>query len=255
MIHLDQSQWRHVAVVGEDRVRFLHNMCSSNIETLAAGESLKSLLLSHKARVLAVIVVQAFPDYLLVSCPPELGQAMFDLLDRHIVAEDVDLEERTLAMYTPWKDAESVWTQAPVLGEPEASSLQAVECMRIEAGFPSYGVDVSDANFPFESPLVRLVDYDKGCFLGQEPVARVKARGGGNKQLRGLRLDANAVQVGAEIICEGKSVAVITSVAESERFGSIGLATLGKLAWEPGTVVSVAGEPARVVELPFSDSD
>ncbi len=253
---VDQSSWGHIAVTGEDRVRFLNGMLTSNIATLASGAWLRSMILTHKARVVAIVDVNAYEDHLLLSCPAELTAKIMETLDRHIVMDDVELEEVEMPMHTVWGTAEEVWTAAPVFAEASAPSPQAdVETRRIEAGLPRYGADVSEANFPFESLLAQLVDYEKGCFAGQEPVARVHSRGGGgNKKLCGLRIDGDELlEVGMALSTSEKAAGgIVTSSAISEQFGSIALAYVHKSAWEEGSEVKLGEIVARVVGLPFS---
>ncbi len=231
-------------------------MVSSNITTLKPGGWLRTLLLSHKARLLSMFDVHAFEDHLLVSCSPDLFETTFEMLDRHIVMDDVELEEQSHAMHVRWENSEDVWTARPSLTACEdAASETLVECLRIEAGMPRFGVDVSEDNFPFESFLVWFVDYEKGCFTGQEPVARVHARGGGgSKRLCGLRsLGDERLPVGASLATSEKPAGGrVGSVALSERFGSIALAYVHKSAWKEGSIVKVGEQEARVVGLPFA---
>lgn len=253
---VDQSDWGHIAVTGSDRVRFLNGMVSGDVSTLQLGQWLRTLILTHKARVISIIEVSAHDDHLLLSCQASLLKKTLETLDRHIVMDDVELEERSLPMHTIWHIVDDVWTAAPVFAEaPEASSAQEVETRRIEAGMPRYGVDVSEDNFPFESLLVRLVDYDKGCFTGQEPVSRVKARGGGgSRRLCGLRAEGSELlQVGTTLSTTEKAEGgIVTSATFSEQWGSIALAHVHKSAWEEGSQVRVGERVAEVRQLPFS---
>jgi folate-binding protein YgfZ len=231
-------------------------MVTGNIQTLGDGQWLRTLILTHKARVISIVEVNAHADHILLSCEASLLDKTMATLDRHIVMDDVELEERAMPMHTVWEGAMEVWTAAPIFAEAEgASSAQEVETRRIEAGMPRYGVDVSEDNFPFESPLIRLIDYDKGCFAGQEPVARVHARGGGgSKRLLGLRAEgAEPLEVGATLsTAEKQAGGVITSATISEQWGSIALAYVHKSAWDEGSLVTVGDREARVTSLPFS---
>ena len=258
VMNVDQSDWRHLVVTGADRVRFLNGMVTSNITTMADGDWLRTLILSHKARLLSIFDVHAFADHLLVSCAPEMYEITFETLDRHIVMDDVELEDASMAMHTVYESVEDVWSARPIFAEcAQASSADVIECRRIEAGMPRFGVDVSDANFPFESQLVRYVDYLKGCFTGQEPVARVHARGGGgSKRLCGLRATGDApLAAGTELsTAEKPKGGYVTSSVVSPKWGSIALAYVHKSAWEPGSTVKVGDREATVMSLPFSDS-
>jgi folate-binding protein YgfZ len=128
----------------------------------------------------------------------------------------------------------------------------AVECLRIERGLPRYGVDMDDSVIPQEAGLnERAVSFTKGCYVGQETVARLYYRGKPNRHLRGLLLSAGA-STGAELRLEARPVGTLTSVADSPKFGWIGLALVRREA-PPGTTVAVGddGVRAEVVELPF----
>jgi tRNA-modifying protein YgfZ len=131
-------------------------------------------------------------------------------------------------------------------------SAEAVECLRIERGRPRYGIDLDDTVIPQEAGLNdRAVSFTKGCYVGQETVARLFYRGKPNRHLRGLTLSAPP-QSGDEIELEGRVVGHITSTALSPRFGAIALALLRREA-PPGSTVLVGGDglTGEVVELPF----
>jgi tRNA-modifying protein YgfZ len=134
-----------------------------------------------------------------------------------------------------------------------AVSDGAVECLRIERGRPRYGIDLDDSVIPQEAGLNdRYVSFTKGCYVGQETVARLYYRGKPNRQLRGLRLSAPA-SPGDELSFEGRVVGRVASVAQSPRFGPIGLALVRREA-PPGSTVAVGdgGElSGEVTELPF----
>jgi tRNA-modifying protein YgfZ len=128
---------------------------------------------------------------------------------------------------------------------------RAVECLRIERGRPRYGIDLDDSVIPQEAGLnERAVSFTKGCYVGQETVARLFYRGKPNRQLRGVALSGPA-EPGDELVFEGRTVGRLTSVAQSPRFGAIGLALVRRQA-PPGTTVTI-GESltAEVRELPF----
>jgi tRNA-modifying protein YgfZ len=127
----------------------------------------------------------------------------------------------------------------------------AVECLRVEHGRPRYGLDLDDSVIPQEAGLNdRAVSFTKGCYVGQETVARLYYRGKPNRQLRGLRLSA-PVEPGEQLEFEGRAVGRVASVARSPRFGPIALALVRREA-PPGVTVSVGDAvTAEVAELPF----
>ena len=136
---------------------------------------------------------------------------------------------------------------AVAVGEPDA------EVLRIESGRPRFGVDLDDSVIPQEAGLNdRAVNFTKGCYVGQETVARLFYRGKPNRHLRGLRLSA-AVAPGTPLRSGEREVGPLTSVAQSPRQGTIGLALVRREV-EPGASVAAgdAGAVAQVVELPFA---
>jgi folate-binding protein YgfZ len=133
-----------------------------------------------------------------------------------------------------------------------AISEESAEIIRIEHGRPRYGVELDDSVIPQEAGLnARAVSFTKGCYVGQETVARLYYRGKPNRHLRGLRLSAHA-SPGDQISLDGRQVGVIGSVAHSPELGTIALALIRREA-PPGSAVSVGeeGAGAEVVELPF----
>jgi folate-binding protein YgfZ len=133
-----------------------------------------------------------------------------------------------------------------------AVSERAAECVRVEGGRPRYGVDIDESTIPQEAGLnERAVSFTKGCYVGQETVARLHYRGKPNRHLRGLRLSA-PVATGDELRLGERSVGHVGSVAISPALGPIALALVRREA-APGDTVAVgdAGVSAQVVELPF----
>jgi tRNA-modifying protein YgfZ len=132
----------------------------------------------------------------------------------------------------------------------------AAEVIRVERGRPRYGVDMTEDNLPGEMGLEeRAVSFTKGCYVGQEPVARMHYRGHPNRHLRGLRLSSPAAP-GQPLLNGEREVGALTSACLSPTFGPIGLAIVRREV-EPGQEVSV-GEtalPAEVVTLPFEKGE
>ena len=134
----------------------------------------------------------------------------------------------------------------------EPVSEEAGEVLRIERGRPRYGVDMDDSTIPQEAGLNdRAVSFTKGCYVGQETVARLFYRGKPNRHLRGLRLDAPAVP-GDEVALGERRVGVVSSAAVSPVHGPIALALVRREA-VPGDAVRVGDgrTVATVAELPF----
>lgn len=131
------------------------------------------------------------------------------------------------------------------------SDAATAEIARVESGRPRYGVDLDDSVIPQEAGLNdRAVSFTKGCYVGQETVARLFYRGKPNRHLRGLRLSEPA-PAGAELTLADRGVGTLTSSVVSPRYGPIGLALIRREA-EPETIVQLAsGVTAHVVALPF----
>ena len=179
-----------------------------------------------------------------------------DLVDEHanrraeiagvpvlLVATDVGID-----VFAP---AGSKAVVASALGVPEVGE-EAAEIVRIERGRPRYGVDLDDGVIPQEAGLnERAVSFSKGCYVGQETVARLHYRGKPNRHLRGLRL-SEPVAAGTVLRLGEKEVGRLTSVAISPTHGPIALAIVRREA-RPGDTVAAgdAGATAEVVELPF----
>jgi folate-binding protein YgfZ len=132
-------------------------------------------------------------------------------------------------------------------------SEAVAECLRVEHGRPRYGVDLDDSVIPQEAGLnARAVSFTKGCYVGQETVARLYYRGKPNRHLRGLRC-SEAVQRGDELRTGDRVVGHVGSAVESPRLGAIALGLVRREV-VPGSSVTVGrdGVGAEVVELPFS---
>jgi folate-binding protein YgfZ len=149
------------------------------------------------------------------------------------------------------KDTEALATALHASGAAGVSEATA-DCVRIEHGRPRYGIDLDDSVIPQEAGLnERAVSFTKGCYVGQETVARLFYRGKPNRQLRGLKLSAPA-QTGDDVVFGERMVGRLGSVAQSPALGPLALALVRREA-PPGSEVSVGADQvsAVVVELPF----
>jgi tRNA-modifying protein YgfZ len=131
-------------------------------------------------------------------------------------------------------------------------SEEAAEIVRVESGRPRYGLDMGPESMPAEAGIVeRAVNFEKGCYIGQEPVARLHYRGKPNRTLRGLRLSA-PVASGKPLLLGEKQVGTVGTSCLSPALGPVALAIVRREA-EPGDTLTLGeGEAtAEVVELPF----
>ncbi len=130
---------------------------------------------------------------------------------------------------------------------------EAAEILRVEAGVPRFGAEMTSETMPAEAGIVEdAVSFTKGCYIGQETVARLHYKGKPNRHLRGLHLSAPA-EPGAALLLGEKEVGRLGSAVVSPAFGPIALAILRREA-EPGAELAVGedGVTARVVDVPFS---
>ena len=134
-------------------------------------------------------------------------------------------------------------------------SEEAAEIVRLESGRPRFGAEISSASMPAEVGIVeRAVDFEKGCYIGQEPVARLHYRGKPNRMLRGLRLSGSARR-GDPLTLGEREVGTIGTACLSPAHGPIALAVVRREA-QPGDTLRVGDGTvsAEVVELPFKDA-
>ena len=154
-------------------------------------------------------------------------------------------------LFVETAERERAWEALLAAGAVEVSS-EAAEILRIEAGRPRFGAEMGTETMPAEAGIVeQTVSFTKGCYIGQETVARLHYKGRPNRHLRGLRLSAPAPP-GTALRLGEKEVGTLGSAAVSPAFGPIGLAILRREA-EPGVTVAVGedGVTAEVVALPF----
>lgn len=129
------------------------------------------------------------------------------------------------------------------------------DVLRVERGVPVFGRDFGADNFPQETGLgEQAVSYQKGCYLGQEIVARIHYRGGVNKALRGLRFPGaeSPPPTGTPLLADGRPAGTVGTSVHSPTHGPIALAILHNRANAPGTTLDFEGGTAEVVTLPFA---
>jgi tRNA-modifying protein YgfZ len=164
-----------------------------------------------------------------------------------VVATDLGVD-----VIAPSEDAGRVRETLEAAGAVPVSEA-AVDVVRIEHGRPRYGVDLDETVIPQEAGLnERAVSFTKGCYVGQETVARLHWRGKPNRHLRGLRLSA-PLPPGTPLQLGEKTVGTLTSSVASPRYGDIALALVRREA-EPGATLQAGdtGQTAIVVDLPFA---
>ena len=285
---VDRSERGKLALTGPEAKAFLHGQVTNDIEGLTPGHGCYAAFLTHKGKMLGDLRVLDLGDELLLDCERVALQELFNLIRRTKLGRDVELHKRTLEMALlsvlgpdapPVGEIEHDNARGELGGRPvvlvrtdlgtdvfcAAGDRDAVraalpfphadpgeaEVLRVESGRPRYGVDLDDGVIPQEAGLnERAVSFTKGCYVGQETVARLYYRGKPNRRLLGLKLSA-PVAPGAELRAGEKVVGRLGSSVVSPRLGPIGLALVRREA-APGDVVRVGDDAsAEVVELPF----
>ncbi len=254
-LYIDQSDWSCIRITGSDRVRFLQGLCTADVAKLGEGDWIKSAMLNVKGRVISIIDIINDADCFSVFCEPVLGEKTKAFFEKYAIVDDVSFVMAEQPMYRILNENEDLWLAKPIEGEcpdPKAS-IADIEWHRIKAGILNYGIDVTEDNFPFESRLQECIDYSKGCYIGQEPIARVHARGQATKQIMGLcRKTKPFVSQQTVHDQDNKVVGTITSTARSSHGDMIALASLHRSVAHDGSTVMVDGETAQVTQLPWS---
>jgi tRNA-modifying protein YgfZ len=210
-----------VRVAGPDAQDYLQRMVSNDVDALPVGGACPALLLTAKAKVIAPVVVwrRGGDDYLLLT-EPELGEVVRALLVRMRLRAQCEIEPEEHSSVLVFGSADGIATgDLPGAVEALDSGLEPtldageLELRRIEAGAPRWGHEIDDRILPAEAGLdATHVSFTKGCYPGQEPVARLHYRGHANRGLRVLVL-GEAAEPGAELVHDGKPVGRVTSAA------------------------------------------
>ena len=248
---------------GGDAIGFLNDLISQEIAGLPPGTVVRSLLLEPRGKLDHVLWVLRGDHRVGLVTDSGRGDELAATLGRYRIRVDVEIEEGTKPIWLivgesevqtgQWRESSEgliaglLWKGPKltlVAGEKPPLPVLAAEEMeriRIEAGEPRFGMDIDRSTIPQESGLVsETVDFTKGCFLGQELVARIDSRGRVNRHLRKLRFDGAAPEPGAEISAGARVVGTLGSVA-----GNLGLALIRREV-EPGETVAVGGVQAVV---------
>jgi tRNA-modifying protein YgfZ len=290
---LDLSERAKFQITGTDRTRFLNGQITNDLRKTSETVAIEACVLNAKGKMNAHIFVSALGGCFLVDAEPELRETLRIRLERYVIADDVQIEDVTdrfslfhiLSEESPttehgrivsvrrfaepgwdiWRDAalhDALWQQLSSAFGFVGSA--AADVMRIEQGIPRWGFELTEEIIPIEADLEqRTVDYEKGCYIGQEVISRMKMSGQTNKRLCGLTsLDDVPVQPGVKLAAPsaaGREVGWITSATRSERIGKeIALGYVKRGFNSPGTKLDAfsaenSAKPisVEVVPLPF----
>jgi len=286
---VDRSDRGKLALTGAEAKDFLHGQVTNDILGLTPGHGCYAAFLTHKGKMLGDLRILHLGDELFLDTERVALQELFNMIRRYKLGRDVELHKRTLelgllsvigpdapdlagpqehdsARHTlGGADVIAVRTDLGIdlffaaadkaavraaLDFPDATEEEA-EIVRVEHGRPRYGLDLDDTVIPQEAGLnERAVSFTKGCYVGQETVARLYYRGKPNRRLLGLRL-SEPVEPGTELKLGEKVVGKLGSVVVSPDHGPIALALVRREA-NPGDTVDLAGSTALIVDVPFA---
>jgi folate-binding protein YgfZ len=200
-----------LGVSGPDAEDYLQRMVSNDLAALADGDACDALLLTAKARIIAPLrVVRRASDDFLVLTELDLGEVVRSQLLRARFAAKVGIEPEEHESWLLLGGDELIDERPP--GE-EASEAD-FERWRIESRIPRWGSELDDRVLPAEAGLEEThISFSKGCYPGQEPIARQHYRGKVNRRLRVLDIDGD-VAPGDQLVLDGKMVGRITSAVD-----------------------------------------
>jgi folate-binding protein YgfZ len=276
---VELAGWRAISVGGTDARRWLHDLVTADVEGLRPGESRRSLLLTPTGRIRADFHVAGREDSFLLLQAPDQPEPVDEILAPYVLSSDVRVEDRThvLAAFavlggSAAEDGAHGHVSSPsVLGPghdvvvsagepvgllregliarglPEADA-RAVEVWRIRRGVPRMGADFGQGALPAEAGLEHTIDLTKGCFLGQESVAKVRNLGRPPRLFVAVR-SAAAVARGDTVFAAGAPVGEVTSAATAGD-GTEGTRGIALVRWDAvDTAMSTASGPLVVRQI------
>jgi tRNA-modifying protein YgfZ len=284
---VDRSDRAKLRLRGSEVADFLQGQVSNDVEALEPGQGCYATILNAKGKLRTDLRILRGPAWFLLDTEAIGHRVLTHLVETYGLGRDVhheDLTESHAILSLVGPDARERLDAAPpadehafvegehgvyvatdlgvdVIAADPAAAREALgveevpeavaECVRIESGRPRLGRDMDAETMPAEAGIdTRAVSFTKGCYVGQETVARLHYKGRPNRHLRGLRLSEPAER-GTEILLGDKAVGKVASNCVSPRLGPIALALVRREA-APGDTVTVAGAEAEVVELPFA---
>lgn len=286
----DLSPRVKLRVIGADRVRFLNGQITNDIRKATETRAIEACVLNAKGKMDAHLFVHSDGDSFLIDADPALQPVLQARLERYIIADDVEIQDVTAkrsifhviraiaptfsiparivsaarfgcAGFDIWCEAsQHAQINAELARHFQYSDEDCAERLQVEQGIPRWGRELTGEIIPVEANLERrCIDYEKGCYIGQETISRMKMSGQRNKQLCGLiSSTGTALAAGMRLIAgpEGKDVGWITSATKSGG-REIALGYVKRGFNSVGTELeAVSGESTRistqVADLPFS---
>jgi folate-binding protein YgfZ len=277
--YLDFSSRGKIFASGEDRLRLLHAMTTNQVKELQPGQGCYVFFLNPQGRIVADANLFVLPDRILLDVEPEIGERLYQHLDKFIIADDVTLEDASesltaigvegpkaadtlAAMGAPIPDAPyshvdwdgRIVARVNATGEPgfrifgwkltrAPADADSVRVVRLEHARPRYGEDIFDTTLPQETQQTHALNFTKGCYIGQEIVERIRSRGHVNRLLVGLRIDSTEPPIaGTKLSADGAEAGEITSAAFSPALGKVVALGYVRAQYAPPNTVLKAGD-------------
>jgi tRNA-modifying protein YgfZ len=238
----------YVAVTGPEAADFLERMVSNEVASLEPGDDRRALLLTPKGRIVAPLrAVREGPEAFLLITEAELAETLASTLLRARFAAKCEIEVKPYRGYLRLGDGEGIrnddygveayesWAE----DECEAAPADALEPLRIDAATPVWGSELDESILPAEAGLDEThISFTKGCYPGQEPIARLHYRGHPNRRLRVIEVEA--ASPGDEILHGEKTVGRVTSAVPGRALGYV------RREIPDGACLSIGGAEARL---------
>lgn len=268
------ADWTQVQLTGSDRATFLRNMCTNDIRRLEAGQTCEAFCTNVKGKIVAHVLVIVQDDSLILLTVPEQGSQLITHLDRYVIREDVQLTHISGGpawhyfvgpLVPPPADAyqcsllwpggyllpAEVTSKTPPPDPTIPAASPAFTALRVESFWPLFGIDFDESYLPQEiNRDSQAISFNKGCYLGQETVARIDALGHVNKKIAVVKFAGEQIpEVGSKLTKDGADVGTITSSCWSPQFQApAAIATIRRGANEVGAELeNSTGERATIV--------
>ena len=229
----DFSAFGKVRVTGKDRITVLHNILTNDIKNIPSGNSAPAALLSAQGKIKMFMEVFVLENWVFLLTEPGLAGKTISLIDPFIISEEVVLEDISKTYQLP----------ASIIPKFLFPENEAGGILSIETGIPRYGMDMNENTTLSETGLEKTaVSWTKGCYPGQEVVARIDAYGGLHRKIRGLIFDQGQLpKPGSKIYADGKEIGWVTRAAVSKKLGKgIALGFLAKGYFEKDLPVKIS---------------
>ncbi len=304
VVLVDLSHWGLIKLKGEDRLSYLHNQSTNNLNVLKPGQSCDTVLVNSTGRTLDLATVYVREDDILLLVSPQRSAYLMEWLDRFIFPfdkvqledvsdsyaifsligdesnnilkklnfesiinqsenihetfnfEDIDLlisvgNGLKISGYNfilPVDKGADLWDKITQLGV-KPIGYQAWEKLRILQGRPAVNQELTEDYNPLEAGLWDCISFNKGCYIGQETIARLNTYQGVKQRLWGVKL-TQEVNAGEIVALEGKKIGILTSYTNTET-GHFGLAYIKTKAGGEGLKVEVGNATGELVAVPF----